>query len=586
MKAPGRRGVRSLLLFVPEQEMPNRLKSFTGWRFTLLAVACVAAGFGAFRGWRAWRAEPVPVPLGSHVVRIEPLAGGLNGLLDGNVANVRKQLIPVDMTPLGDGRQLVLTLTGHVRLLRADGTLAPGAYLETYNDRSPPPFGAADDKEDYTQIGNTSLAAHPGFLDPDSPGYGKFYVITTERPGTGPADFDDGGPSLLDNVVTEWTLAPDAVATATRLTADGPGANVTAREVLRCQRPGILHTLADMAFLPDGTLLVTSGDGGGNAFPNTDGSAFEQDRYRNGQDPRNIFGTILRIDPLARPNDPRPAGGHAGQYRVPPDNWGATDGDPATPAEIYTYGNRSPYRLNVDREAGTVYVGDVGEESREEIDRIVNGGNYGWGVYEGTMLFRADLLPRRGTAPRAPFVGPVWELYHFLDGGRVTEANNVVGGFVYRGRLLPELRGKYLFADTGEDDDGEPNNVLDLYCGDLDKADGDARAGLERLRVELPDGVKLPDRIWSIAEDERGELYLLVGPDRLDLFDRTSEQETDGGIWRLTAARRTSAVAAAPSHSSVLSVPLATVALLAAVGASAVLLRRRHQTAQRQCTGH
>ena len=352
-------------------------------------------------------------------------------------------------------------------------------------------------------------------------------MLTSELPGSAPADFDDGVDSIVDSVITEWTIAPSAISSATQLISSGPNANVTSREIMRSQRPGIIHTLVDMAFGTDETLYITSGDGGGNAFPNTEGNAFNQDRWTNALDPRNVFGSILRIDPLAIPNDNRPTGGVNGQYRIPSDNFGLTDGNPDTHAETFAYGFRSPYRINVDAITGKVYVGDVGESDREEIDIVTNGGNYGWGAYEGTSVERANLVSSATGA-----IPPLFELYHNVGGQ--SEATNIVGGFVYRGTAIPQLHGKYIFADTGEDNGGQPTNQVDLYYGDPTSTNASSRDDLFRLQIELPDGVNLPDRIWSIAEDEVGELYLLVGPDRLDLFQRTAE-ETDGGIWKLTA---------------------------------------------------
>ena len=119
----------------------------------------------------AWIATPLaaraqaPIAVGTLGVRLEKVVEGLNGELVGNTANVRTQMIPIDMAPIGDGRQLVLTLTGHVRLLQSDGTLAAGAYLDTFNSNSPPPIPTSGGEiTDFRQIGNTSIAVHPGFL--------------------------------------------------------------------------------------------------------------------------------------------------------------------------------------------------------------------------------------------------------------------------------------------------------------------------------------------------------------------------------------------------------------------------------------
>jgi hypothetical protein len=468
----------------------------------------------------AW--AQTPLPIGSVKVRLEPVVGGLNDILTGNTANNRKQFIPIDMTPLGDGRQLVFTLGGHVRLLQADGTLAPGAYLDTFTPGSSPLPGDLN----FRDIGNTGIAAHPGFLDPQSRGYGKFYTLTAELPNILPADFDDGVDSVMDSVVTEWTVSPSAINSATSLSL---GTNVTKREILRSARPGIIHTLIDIAFTKDEYLIIPSGDGGGNAFPNTEGSAFGQDRFTNAQDPTNIMGSVLLIDPLSLPGDTRPTGGQNNQYRIHPDNWGLNDGNPDTPGETFAYGVRSPYRVTVDRLEGHIYIGDVGESAREEIIRVENGQNHGWGAYEGSLLVRPELVPGPGEPPHAQ---PLFELYHNLGGQ--SEAVNVVGGFVYRGSAIPALQGMYVFADTGESEFTQPTNVVDLYYGDPNSSNLSSRDDLYKLQVELPAGTSLPDRIWSIAEDELGELYLLVGPRRDDLF-QLSPGETDGAILKIIA---------------------------------------------------
>jgi hypothetical protein len=110
-----------------------------------------------------------PIPVGPLQVRLEQVTGGLNGNLSGNTANTRKQFIPIDMSPIGDGRQLILTLGGHVRMLQTNGTLAAGAYVDTFNGVSSPLPGDLN----FRDIGNTGIAVHPGFLSPQSRGYGR-----------------------------------------------------------------------------------------------------------------------------------------------------------------------------------------------------------------------------------------------------------------------------------------------------------------------------------------------------------------------------------------------------------------------------
>jgi glucose/arabinose dehydrogenase len=276
-----------------------------------------------------------------------------------------------------------------------------------------------------------------------------------------------------------------------------------------------------MAFTNDGYLIVPSGDGGANAFG--------QDRFTNAQDPTNIMGSVLRIDPLALPNDTRPVGGQHGQYRIDPANWGVTDGNPSTPGETMAFGVRSPYRVTVDRQTNEIYLGDVGEDSREEIDHIVNGGNYGWGAYEGSALVRPSLVSGPSKPSATP---PLFELYHNLNGQ--SESVNVVGGFVYRGNAIPALRGKYVFADTGENEFTQPTNVVEIYYSDPNTTAASTRDDMFQLQVELPSGMHMPDRIWSVAEGADGELYLLIGPSRGDLYT-VGPGETDGAILKLVA---------------------------------------------------
>src|SRR5690606_24209577 len=135
-----------------------------------------------------------------------------------------------------------------------------------------------------------------------SRGYGRFYTLTSELPDNSPPDFDDGNPSsVVDSVVHEWTVNPANLGDTSLMWTEGGSASdtVVRREILRSGRPGIIHTLVDMAFDAHDNLILTSGDGGGNAFPNTDGGAFNADRFTNAQNPQNIFGSILRIDPLS-----------------------------------------------------------------------------------------------------------------------------------------------------------------------------------------------------------------------------------------------------------------------------------------------
>src|SRR4029078_4589344 len=164
------------------------------------------------------------------------------------------------------------------------------------------------------------------------------------------------------------------------------------------------------------------------------------------------LGKMIRINPLNPALNPRSADPVSanGQYRIPVSNPFKAAGQVP---EIYALGFRNPYRFAVERANGQLIMADVGQNTIEEIDRVVLGGNYGWAVKEGDFLFnRADGTV--GTPPTGnrspgnpaglidPISGPLGTLeYDHTDGISIT------GGFVYRGTKIPQLVGKYVFGD-------------------------------------------------------------------------------------------------------------------------------------------
>lgn len=120
-------------------------------------------------------------------------------------------------------------------------------------------------------------------------------------------------------------------------------------------------------------------------------------------------------------------------YAIPPSNpFAVSGGQP----EIYALGLRNPYCFSFDKPTGDLWVGDVGQSAREEIDKVVLGGNYGWNVREGKACYK----PAMG-CPTAGFIDPI------VDHPR-NEASSIVGGVAYRGTKIPELTGKYVYGDT------------------------------------------------------------------------------------------------------------------------------------------
>jgi glucose/arabinose dehydrogenase len=171
----------------------------------------------------------------------------------------------------------------------------------------------------------------------------------------------------------------------------------TAVQLLLVKQPFSNHNGGQLQFGPDGALYVGMGDGGSGGDPGN-----------RAQDLQSRLGKLLRY-----------RGGR----------W-----------QIAAYGLRNPWRFSFDRVTGALWIGDVGQDTWEEIDTVPRGfglTNFGWRVYEGLVRYQPDQTPNQ----TGKLVGPVWVYHHGDDGCSVT------GGYVYRGSAVPELRGRYVFGD-------------------------------------------------------------------------------------------------------------------------------------------
>jgi glucose/arabinose dehydrogenase len=185
--------------------------------------------------------------------------------------------------------------------------------------------------------------------------------------------------------------------------------------LLEFDQPFSNHNGGQLAFGPDGFLYIAVGDGGSGGDP-----------QNHGQDRTTLLGSILRIDV------DHESGGK--KYAIPADNpfVGNTSN---YKEEIFAYGLRNPWRMSFDSEDGRLWVGDVGQGAKEEIDIVVKGGNYGWNLMEGKQCFQSGCNP-------AGLKLPIW------DYGR-SEGFSITGGYVYHGAAIPSLEGKYIYADFG-----------------------------------------------------------------------------------------------------------------------------------------
>lgn len=189
--------------------------------------------------------------------------------------------------------------------------------------------------------------------------------------------------------------------------------------LLRLEEPRNIHQAGELAFGPkDGYLYIATGDGG---------TPFDQ--AGNSQSLQSLHGKILRIDV-----------DEWSPYSIPIDNPFANDPDALS--EIWAYGLRNPWRFSFDRETGDMYIADVGDANWEEIDFIPSdssgGQNFGWPCYEGEVFFVEDVCD-----PEMDYTMPIFTYAHEQD----IHHCSVTGGYVYHGSLLPELKGKYIFAD-------------------------------------------------------------------------------------------------------------------------------------------
>jgi glucose/arabinose dehydrogenase len=261
----------------------------------------------------------------------------------------------------------------------------------------------------------------------------------------------------------------------------------SAEPVLRFVQPQSNHNGGWIGFGPDDYLYIASGDGGSS----NDTGTGHTEPGGNAQDVEgNLLGKILRIDVDGDdfPADPER------NYAIPPTNpFVGTAGDD----EIWVYGLRNPWRASFDRETGDLYLGDVGQGAREEIDvqpaASTGGENYGWRLREGTIQ-----TPGSVGGPRPP--GAIDPIHDYDRGGGAS----VTGGYVYRGPVVA-LRGRYFFADfiTGQ-----------IWSLVWDRSDPGAFDGtnftdqVEHTNAIVTDAGTI-DMIASFGEDPDGNLFIV-----------------------------------------------------------------------------
>ena len=378
--------------------------------------------------------------------------------------------------PDGTGRWLVAEQGGFIQLFDHNGKKSDLPFLDLREKMVP--LGQAMEER-----GILGLALHPQFKSNH-----KFYVVySAPRRASAPSQWDHA--ERLSEFKTSGTDFNSADPASERI-------------VLEIDEPDWNHNSGRVAFGPDGYLYWTVGDGG--AFNDVGDVARGRGHppEGNGQKLDTLLGKVLRLDL-----------DHGVPYGIPKDNPFA-DGKKGFP-EIYAYGLRNPWGISFDRGGRhDLIVTDVGQDRWEEINVIVNGGNYGWRLREGFEGFdpndplHAPTNAATVGADGKPFVEPVFA-YKTLR-GRGTDPESfgvaITGGYVYRGKAFPELVGKYVFADWSRNM-ALPDGTL--LVATIPK-ESSARWTVQPLALkDFPNG-RIKSYIWALGEDEEGELYVLA----------------------------------------------------------------------------
>lgn len=403
-------------------------------------------------------------------------------------------------------------------------------------------------------------------FDPDYATNGHFYVNYTRDPST--------QPGVKDRTRIDRFTAPDPVSAT--VVSSG-----TRSSVLEFEQDFSNHNGGWIAFSPnDGYLYINTGDGGSGNDPNN-----------RAQDLNSRLGKVLRVDVTGDDF----VGNATENYAVPQDNPFVSDGEPDTRSDIWSYGLRNPYRASFDRDTGDLWIGDVGQGAREEIDfqpgESSGGENYGWRLREGDIQTPAGGV---GGPEPADHVGPVYD--YLSNGSGLFGGNSVVGGYVYRGPD-PEVDGRYFFGDSfpsqlwtfdPADPDGtvqnvesilSPNGQINTPVSFGEDAVGNLYivtrgGGIYRIETDAlspgdfdGDGqISAADyRIWRAEYDSQESLADGNGDGIVDAADYT--------VWR-DALAALEASAAASQQGSVPE-PTAVALLIAAAGSLVMALRRR-----------
>jgi hypothetical protein len=510
----------------------------------LLSIAVCLLLFGQSAAQQVTNPIPAPIVTGSVRVRIDnivqmPSTTSSLGSKPDNSPGARARINFLRESP--DGRLFVNDLRGQLYTLDANNQ--PQLYLDidAANGGAGSIFPATY-FDDGLAAGFISFNFDPNFLT-----NGKFYTIHMERaqdtsavPNFATVDERTGShPVKWHTIINEWT-------TPTPLANAWNPSTGTRREILRVgtTADSYFHPYGDLQFNPlakpgspdYGLMYISGGDWGyinGAGAPqgsNTEGQPGQLQRLNT------LAGTLLRIDPRSASQTGGQDG--IGDYTIPATN-PFVDGNPNTLDEIYAFGFRNGHRMMWDMNDGSLYITNIGHANLEEIERVVSGGNYGWPLREGAFVNGNDLANGGdgdadhvfvNNVPSAqdvdfrgqPYLYPVAQYDH-------GEGASIAGGFVYHGKNIPQLYGKFVFGD--------------IVTGRVFVADMSAIRSVETTNPSTSVVVQ-EVQLYTVAangvETNINDLRTIVGNSRADLrygIDADGEifvlTKTDGFIRKL-----------------------------------------------------
>jgi glucose/arabinose dehydrogenase len=403
-------------------------------------------------------------------------AVGLKFVVDGLTA-------PMEYISSGDstGRMFIVDQTGIVQIVAPDGKLLKDPFIDL-RDSLVGLSGAYDER------GLLGLAFHPNYTE-----NGRIFVYYS-------APLRPGAPQgwSATNRLSEFHISKN----------DPNRIDMNSEKVLfQVDKPQMNHNGGTIAFGPDSYLYLPLGDGGG---ANDVGEGHSPSG--NAQDPSKMLGKILRINVNNQT---------AGSYGIPSDN--PFVGKSGFLPEIWALGLRNPWRISFDQE-GRLFASDAGQNLWEEVDITEKGGNYGWNIREGTHCFdpqNPDQSPSNcpdKSIRGEPLIDPVIEYGHDQD------RTVVVGGYIYDGNELPELKGSYVFADWSRGFSHGDGTLL------MATPSSNHLWDVSEIAISGNANNRVNEFIRSLGQDDEGELYILTS-------DNAGPRGNTGKIYKLVSTK-------------------------------------------------